>query len=141
MDWPGRTGADIGIDLVARDADDELIAIQCKCYDPDSTLTKHDIDSFVALSDQQQWTRRIIVATTDHWAMNAQKALEGHAVPIEGIGLDDLDDLDDLDAMTVDWSTYDLANPSGLKPTVLRDHQVAAVEKVRAGFGEWDGAS
>ncbi len=62
-------------------------------------------------------------------------------MPIEGIGLDDLDDLDDLDAMTVDWSTYDLANPSGLKPTVLRDHQVAAVEKVRAGFGEWDGAS
>jgi predicted helicase len=135
MDWPGRTGTDIGIDLVARDTDGRLIAIQCKCYDPDSTLTKHDIDSFVALSGQKQWARRIVVATTDHWATNAEKALEGHAVPIERIGIDD------LDAMTVDWSTYDLANPAGLKPTdrlVLRDHQVAAVEKVRAGFGECD---
>jgi predicted helicase len=135
MDWPGRSGADIGIDLVARDADGRLIAIQCKCYDPDSTLTKHDIDSFVALSGQQQWARRIIVATTDHWATNAEKALEGHVVPIERIGIDD------LDAMTVDWSTYDLANPAGIKPTdrlVLRDHQVVALEKVRAGFGESD---
>jgi predicted helicase len=135
MDWPSRSGADIGIDLVARDAEGRLIAIQCKCYDPDSTLTKHDIDSFVALSGQQQWARRIVVATTDHWATNAEKALEGHAVPVERIGIDD------LDAMTVDWSTYDIANPAGLKPTVrhvLRDHQVVAVEKVRAGFGESD---
>lgn len=135
MEWPGRSGADIGIDLVARDADGRLIAIQCKCYDPDSSLTKHDIDSFVALSGQQQWARRIVVATTDHWATNAEKALEGHVIPVERIGIDD------LDAMTVDWSTYDITNPAGLKPTdrhVLRDHQVVAVEKVRAGFGESD---
>jgi predicted helicase len=135
MDWPGRSGADIGIDLVARDTDGRLIAIQCKCYDPQSTVTKHDIDSFVALSGQQQWARRIIVATTDHWATNAEKSLEGHAVPIERIGIDD------LDAMTVDWSSYDVANPTGLRPTdrlVLRPHQVVAVEKVRAGFGESD---
>jgi len=135
MDWPGRSGADIGIDLVARDTDGRLIAIQCKCYDPHSTVTKHDIDSFVALSGQQQWARRIIVATTDHWATNAEKSLEGHAVPIERIGIDD------LDAMTVDWFSYDVANPAGLRPTdrlVLRPHQVVAVEKVRAGFGESD---
>lgn len=135
MDWPGRAGADIGIDLVARDAEGRLIAIQCKCYDPDANLTKHDIDSFVALSGQQHWARRIIVATTDHWGPNALKSLEGHAVPIERIGIDD------LDAMTVDWSSYDVANPSGLRATdrhVLRPHQVTAVEKVRAGFGEHD---
>src|SRR6185295_3179711 len=52
MDWSGRTGADIGIDLVARDTAGRLIAIQCKFYDPDATLTKHDIDSFIALSGQ-----------------------------------------------------------------------------------------
>ncbi|MEX2275369.1 MAG: type ISP restriction/modification enzyme [Actinomycetota bacterium] len=135
MDWPARTGADIGIDLVARDIEGRLIAIQCKCYDPGSTLTKHDIDSFVALSGQQQWARRIIVATTDHWATNAEKSLEGHAVPVERIGIDD------LDAMTVDWSSWDVADPSGLKPTdrlVLRPHQVEAVEAVRAGFEEHD---
>lgn len=105
-----RTGADIGIDLVARDAEGGLIAIQCKCYDPGATLTKRDIDSFVALSGQQQWARRIVVATTDHWATNAEKSLEGHAIPVERIGIDD------LDPMTVDWSSWDVANPSGRSP-------------------------
>lgn len=135
MDWPGRSGADIGIDLVARDVDGRLVAIQCKCYDPDSTLTKHDIDSFVALSGQQQWARRIVVATTDHWAANASKALEGHAVPVERMGIDD------LDAMTVDWSSWDVANPAGLQPTdrlVLRPHQRNAADAVRAGFDAHD---
>ncbi len=131
MDWPGRSGADIGVDLVARDADGQLTAIQCKCYAPTTTLTKEEIDSFVALSGQRQWARRIVVATTDLWSTNAEKSLEGHAIPVERMGVDD------LDAMTVDWSSYNVANPSGLLATdrhVLRDHQQIAVEKVRAGF-------
>ncbi len=135
MDWPGRSGADIGIDLVASDADGNLTAIQCKCYAPTATLTKEEIDSFLAVSGQKQWSRRIIVATTDLWSGNAEKALEGHAVPVERIGIDD------LDAMTVDWSTYDVANPDGLAATArleLRDHQVEAVEAVRAGFERAD---
>ena len=131
MDWPGRSGVDIGVDLVASDSDGRLIAIQCKCYAPTATLTKEEIDSFVALSGQKQWARRIIVATTDLWSTNAEKSLEGHAVPVERIGIDD------LDAMTVDWSSYDVANPSGLKPTARHElwpHQAKAVDAVRAGF-------
>jgi predicted helicase len=135
MDWPGRSGADIGVDLVARDTEGRLIAIQCKCYAPTATLTKEEIDSFVALSGQKQWSRRIIVATTDLWSANAEKSLEGHAVPIERIGIDD------LEAMTIDWTSYDVRNPAGLKPTarhVLLPHQVKAVDAVRAGFENAD---
>jgi predicted helicase len=131
MDWPGRSGADIGVDLVATDAEGRLVAIQCKCYSPNTTLTKEEIDSFVALSGQKQWGRRIVVATTDLWSTNALKSLEGHAIPIERIGIDD------LNAMTVEWSSYDLANPSGLQPKerhTLRPHQVEALEAVRRGF-------
>jgi predicted helicase len=131
MDWPGRSGADIGVDLVATDAEGRLVAIQCKCYSPNTTLTKEEIDSFVALSGQKQWGRRIVVATTDLWSTNALKSLEGHAIPIERIGIDD------LDAMTVEWSSYDLANPSGLRPKerhTLRPHQVEALDAVRRGF-------
>lgn len=131
MDWPDRGGADIGVDLVALNADDTLTAIQCKCYAPTITLTKEEIDSFVALSGQKKWARRILVATTDLWSANAEASLEGHAVPIERIGVDD------LDAMTVDWSSYDVANPSGLAATarhVLRPHQEQAVDAVRTGF-------
>jgi predicted helicase len=133
LDWPDRRGADIGVDLVARNLDGSLTAIQCKCYAPTATLTKEEIDSFVAMSGQKQWSRRIIVATTDLWSANAEKSLEGHAVPIERIGIDD------LDAMTVDWSSYDVTNPAGVAPTpryVLREHQIKAVEAVRLGFKE-----
>ncbi|MGQ0467741.1 MAG: restriction endonuclease [Sporichthyaceae bacterium] len=135
MDWPARPGPDIGIDLVARAADGGLVAIQCKCYAPTATLTKDEIDSFIAISGQQQWTRRIVVATTDLWSEHAESALAGHAVPIERIGLDD------LEAMTVDWSSYDVANPTGLRATSrheLRPHQAQALAKVRAGFARTD---
>jgi len=94
-------------------------------------LTKEEIDSFVALSGQKQWARRIIVGTTDLWSTNALKSLEGHAIPIERIGIDD------LDAMTVEWSSYDLANPSGLRAKArhtLRPHQIEALDAVRRGF-------
>ena len=43
--------------------------------------------------------------------------------------------------MTVDWSSYDVMNPTGLKPTarhVLLPHQVKAVAAVRAGFEKTD---
>lgn len=111
LDWPDRHSADIGVDLVARNVDGTLTAIQCKCYAPTATLTKEEIDSFVALSGQKQWSRRIIVATTDLWSSNAEKSLEGHAIPIDRIGIDD------LDAMTVDWLSYDVTNPSGVAPS------------------------
>jgi predicted helicase len=52
MDWPGRSGADVGIDLVACDLEGHLIAIQCTCYAPTATLTEEAIDSFAALSGQ-----------------------------------------------------------------------------------------
>ena len=114
MDWPDRGGADIGVDLVARNVDGALTAIQCKCYAPTTTLTKEDIDSFVAASGKQLFSRRIIVATTDLWSTHAEKSLQGHTVPVERIGIDD------LDAMTVDWSSYDVTNPTGLAPTPPR---------------------
>jgi predicted helicase len=134
-DWPGKTTVDIGVDLVARTPDGDLVAIQCKCYDPQATLDKGEIDSFISESSKAHWSRRIIVATTDKWSKHAEEALEGHNIPIERLGIDH------LDAMTVDWSSYDVANPRGLKATarhVLRPHQQVAVEKVRAGFGECD---
>ena len=134
-DWPGKTTVDIGVDLVAKASDGGLVAIQCKCYDPKSTLDKGEVDSFISESSKAQWVRRIIVSTTDKWSKHAEEALEGHTIPIERLGVDH------LDAMTVDWSSYDLANPKGLKATarhVLRPHQEVALENVRTGLAEHD---
>lgn len=134
-EWPGRSTVDIGVDLVAKAPDGGLVAIQCKCYDPQATLDKGEVDSFLSESSKAHWVRRIIVSTTDKWSKHAEEALEGHTIPIERLGVDH------LDAMTVDWSSYDVSNPKGLKATaryVLRPHQEVAVEKVRAGLAKHD---
>ena len=47
-DWPGRWGADAGIDLVAEDHEGHLWAIQAKAYDATTWITKHDVDTFLS---------------------------------------------------------------------------------------------
>lgn len=50
-DWPDRWGADAGIDLMAaRTRDGRLWVIQAKAYDPASTVTKADVDTFLPWS-------------------------------------------------------------------------------------------
>ena len=136
MEWPDRGDEpDIGIDLVAKNIDGGYTAIQCKCYAPTTTLNKEDIDSFFTASGREPFTDRIIVATTDLWSSNAEKSLLKQRIPVVRIGVDG------LDAMTIDWTQFDAKNLTNLveaEKKRLWPHQVTAVEKVRAGFGESD---
>lgn len=135
-DWPGRGNEpDIGIDLVARNAEGGFTAIQCKFYAEDLPLVKEDIDSFFTASGREPFTHRIIVATTDRWSVNAEKSLVRQHIPVTRIGIDD------LEAMTIDWDRFDVDGLDRLVETAkksLLPHQVTAFEKVRAGFGETD---
>ena len=57
QDCEVRDGQDIGIDLVAKERDSgKLCAIQCKFYDPKTTLQKSDIDSFLATSGEKKYS-------------------------------------------------------------------------------------
>ena len=79
VDWPDRPKGkiDLGIDLVARERDTgEYTAIQCKFYEPTTTLAKSDIDSFFNESGKKPFTNRIIISTTDRWGPNAEASLE-----------------------------------------------------------------
>ena len=135
IDWPGRDGkADTGIDLVARTRDTgEYTAIQCKFYEPTTTLAKGDIDSFFTASGKKPFTNRIIISTTDRWSSHAEEALEGQAVQVQRIGLAEIAD------SPINW---DVAWPQGelqieLAPAVRnepRPHQAHAVDTVFAGF-------
>ncbi len=79
-EWPerealtGRDGRDIGIDLVARRATGEWVAIQCKCYDAWHRLGKGEIDKFLGGSQQQIFRLRWVVATC-RWGPNAESAI------------------------------------------------------------------
>ena len=68
-EWPGHDGGDYGIDIVAEGRDGELTAIQCKCYDPHSTLYASDLATFLA-NTQQRFSARMVVSTVSDWSNN-----------------------------------------------------------------------
>ncbi len=133
QDWPERAGKhDTGIDIVAVDRlTGGNIAIQCKFFDPSSTISKPDIDTFLSASGKEGFTQRIIVSTTDRWNAHAEDAIQGQQIPVRRMGLAD------LEASSIDWDAFDWAAPEVLPSTgkkTLRPHQIAAIEDVRRGL-------
>ncbi len=136
IDWPGRDGKpDTGIDLVARERDTgAYTAIQCKFYEPTSTLSKGDIDSFFTASGKKPFTNRIIISTTDRWGKHAEAALEDQSIPVQRIGLAEIAE------SPIEWNIEDFTD--GLPEVSLaeavrhepRPHQIEAIEKVFKGF-------
>ena len=130
----GLDGKDAGIDLVAKTAGtDEFHAIQCKFYAPDYTVQKKDIDSFFTASGKKPFTRRVIIATTDHWGEHAEDALSNQQPPVTKI------DLQALGASQIDWAQFKPKATPVLKPKKeLRPHQSDALAVVTAGLAEAD---
>ena len=137
MDFPKRGNMpDTGIDLVGiiRDTGD-YCAIQCKCYSPDQTLEKSDIDSFFTASGTNLFKKRMIISTTNKWSKNAEAALENQQIPVIRA------DIYDLANSPIDWDKFSFKNPDHLelKPKKqIRPHQQTALEKVLAGFKTGD---
>jgi predicted helicase len=136
-EYPGNGGKhDTGIDLVARDRVTGLdAAIQCKFFAPTTTVSKPMIDSFLAASGKASFAERIIVSTTDKWNSNAEDAIKGQAIPVRRIGLSD------LEHSRVDWAQFSIETPDYLPmrgKKTPRPHQRVAIDKVVAGFGEYD---
>lgn len=132
-DWPQRWGADAGIDLVAEDRLGRLWAIQAKAYDPAVSITKRDVDTFLAESGRPEFAFRLLIATTDLIGRTAKRTLEAQekqsSVLLRG----------DLEVATVDWprSPTDL-RPPRLVPNRPRPHQREAIDKVIKGFDGYD---
>jgi predicted helicase len=143
-EWPDRSGADVGIDLVARErGTGDHWAIQCKFYDPANSIQKADIDSFFTASGkrfptkdgERGFSHRIIVSTTDKWSKRAEEALADQSIPVSRLWFKDLAD------SPIDWSQFSLANVKDirLKPKkVIREHQAEAIGNIIAGFKEID---
>jgi predicted helicase len=80
-EWPGRWGADCGIDLVFQHKNGDHWAVQAKCYSPDYYITKPDVDTFLAESLRKEIiAHRLLIATTDHIGANPRKACDDHGV-------------------------------------------------------------
>ncbi|MGC5829436.1 type ISP restriction/modification enzyme [Ralstonia pseudosolanacearum] len=133
-DQQGLDKRDAGIDLVAKtQGTGEYHAIQCKLYAPDYRLQKGDIDSFFTASGKKPFTRRIIVATTNHWSDHAEDALLDQQPPVSKI------DLTALEESQIDWSKYQpKAAPVFKAKKQLRDHQKNALNAAVHGLVDAD---
>ena len=90
-EWPGRWGADCGIDLVILHKDGKHWAVQAKCYSPDYDITKHDVDKFLSESNRPSIQHRLLIATTDRIGANAKQVCDAQEKPVVRFLLSDFD--------------------------------------------------
>ena len=129
-------GRDIGIDLVAKKHDGSYCAIQCKCYEETTKISKPDIDSFISASASEIFTLRILVNTGGELGPNALGAI---------IPLGDkfrMTRFSDLENSPFTWPDLSIQEPEALtyqqKTFSLKDHQREAFDDVINGFKEHD---
>lgn len=142
-EFPGKLdlgGGDTGIDLVALTHEGDYWAIQCKCYQEDSTIDKPAVDSFLSTSsrefknEQMQTTRfahRLWISTTNKWGPNATEAIRNQNPPVTRINLFDL-----IEA-PVDWEKLEQGihgEASRTPKKSLRPHQSEALTKTHDHF-------
>ncbi len=128
--WPGRWGADAGVDLVAEATSGALWAVQAKAYDGAYSITKADLDTFLSESNRAEFSFRLLIATTDHIGGTARRTVASQEKPIHLLLRSG------LESAQVPWpaSPDDLRAPRP-RPKDLRPHQVEAVEASCRGFG------
>ena len=129
-------GVDTGIDLVARESNGEYCAIQCKCFAEDTRVTKPQIDSFVAASAAEVFTKRILVHTGSELGPNVRRTIEPLGSDFQVIGYGH------LASRPIDWPDLRREVPEQLDYRIerfnLRDHQREAFDDVINGFQDSD---
>lgn len=107
-DWEWRAKiADQGIDIVAQEAaSGDYVAIQCKCYSEEHTLSLEDVGTFFSTMNMMwnteqgmvSFTRGIIIATTNKWNDKILKTIDLQQKPCARITLND------LETAGIDWA-------------------------------------
>lgn len=137
-EFPGRKdfgGSDLGIDLVAKTDQGEFWAIQCKCYDENTTIQKHHIESTISNAyrtfidgdtlQTKEFSNIIFVDTTRRrWGKNAEETTHGQRIPITRINLYE------LEQSCVDWEALRrgvFGNEARLSGKQPREHQLRAL--------------
>lgn len=127
-------GRDIGIDLVAQKHDGGFCAIQCKCYAPDTRISRDDLNSFLATASLPPFAdnTRILVNTGGELGENALRTIEPLGDKFRIIRFRDLEN------SPFEWPDLSIQAPQQLtykqRKFHLKDHQQEAFDDVINGF-------
>ena len=116
---------DEGIDIVAREQDGVLCAIQCKFYADDTPIDLKSISTFTTAAKTYNMKNLILVYTGDHVTEKAEYHLKKHNGAILTA--------ETLRSASVDWS--DFPKIRAKQPLELRDYQRYAHDDVVKGLG------
>ena len=138
------SGKDIGIDLVAYTYEREYWAIQCKCFNENTTIDKKAVDSFLAtsskvFSDEQTqaavFSQRLWVSTTNKWGSTAEETIRNQKPPVTRINLYD------LEQAPVNWKKLQeglSGNDAKTEKKQLKKHQEIALNHAHTHFKKND---
>src|SRR5262249_1156465 len=129
-DYPERWGRDCGIDLVFKDKNDAIWAVQAKCYSSDYEITKPDVDRFLSESNRKEINHRLLIATTDRIGANARQVLDGQEKSVVRYHLTH------FESAEIDYPDRIERLFTGKRrpPPEPRPHQIEAVANVISGF-------
>ena len=89
-DYPDKwQRKDLGTDLVFRDYDGHIWAVQAKCFASHRSTTKADLNSFLADTSRETVSKRLWLQTTDKMKTNATATLKGQEKPVVVFGLNE----------------------------------------------------
>ena len=126
----GRSGQDMGIDLVADMADGSgWCAVQCKFHAPERTIARAEINKFLAESSKKGFVRRMLIETGAGLNRAAEDALRDQDPPVQHVGLDA------LEASTIEWAKFIRTSHVSYRQKMSpRPHQDQAVQDVLKGL-------
>ena len=136
-DWSGRNGlTDTGIDLVARErGSGNLVAIQCKFYSPQASLSWTNVATFVGMLGQPEFSSGLIVSTAGTESSNLHANIQRNEKPVRVWRVEDFED------SAVDWDQFRIDRPAQLAlrdPKQTRAHQEEALTDVMREFETHD---
>lgn len=146
-EFPSRKdfgGTDTGIDLVAKTLEGDYWAIQCKCFQDNTTIDKPAVDTFLSTSSKEfkdenmrtvHFSHRLWISTTNKWGSNATEAIKNQNPPVTRLNLYDLQEA------SVDWEKLDqgiTGDKSRIAPKSIRPHQKEAIDKAHEYFKKAD---
>lgn len=142
-EFPGKNSLgdrDTGIDLVALTYEGHYWAIQCKCFQENSSIEKADVDTFLstsgrefrdALGQPHRFAQRLWISTTNKWTANATESLNSQQPPVSRLNLSALSEA------PVNWEKLEEGVHGELARNPkksLRPHQKEALDKAHSHF-------
>lgn len=133
-------GKDTGIDIVVKTYKDEYWAVQCKCFQENSRITKPDVDTFLATSSkiffdengaQQKFAHRLWISTTNKWNSEAENTIRNQDPAVSRLSLLELEE------SPVDWDKLDegiSGNGARAKKKTPMKHQLKAINDTHEYF-------